>query len=173
MIEREMRLEAELKASQLEVKLLKEKVDALIRMIYGKKSEQIDPNQLTLLLEGLESKKDDAPTSDEPSEAGAEPLKRTRPRSKPKRPRLPDDLPVYEEVLDPEEVRADPEQYRKIGEEVSEQLDYRPAQFLKRRLIQGNFIWTASWRRRGKRVLDIFDIAPVARASTVSGKAVT
>ena len=34
MTEREMRLEAELKASQLEVKLLREKVDALIRMIY-------------------------------------------------------------------------------------------------------------------------------------------
>lgn len=61
MTEREMRLEAELKASQLEVKLLKEKVDALIRMIYGKKSEKIDPNQLMLLLEGLESKKRGSP----------------------------------------------------------------------------------------------------------------
>ena len=57
MTEREMRLEAELKASQMEVRLLKEKVDALIRMIYGKKSEKIDPNQSMFLLEGLESKK--------------------------------------------------------------------------------------------------------------------
>lgn len=140
MTEREMRLEAELKASQLEVKLLKEKVDALIRMIYGKKSEKIDPNQLILLLEGLESKKDEAPTSDETTEAGAESRKETKPRSKPKGPRIPDDLPVYEEVLDPEEVKADPEQYRKIGEEVSEQLDYRPAQFLKRRLIRSKYV---------------------------------
>jgi transposase len=138
MTEREMRLEAELKASQLEVKLLKEKVDALIRMIYGKKSEKIDPNQLMLLLEGLESKKEEAPTSDESTEAGAKPPKQTTPR-KPKKPRLPDDLPVYEEVLDPEEVKADPGQYRKIGEEVSEQLDYRPAQFLKRRLIRRKY----------------------------------
>ena len=64
---------------------------------------------------------------------GAKPPKRTTP-GKPKKPRLPDDLPVYEEVLDPEEVKEDPEQYRKIGKEVSEQLDYHPAQFLKRRL---------------------------------------
>ena len=107
-------------------------------MIYGKKSEKIDSNQLTLLLEGLESKKDEAPTSEESTEAGAKPPKRTTPR-KPKKPRLPDDLPVYEEVLDPEEVKAEPEQYRRIGEEVSEQLDWRPAQFLKRRLIRRRY----------------------------------
>ncbi len=137
MTEREKRLEAELKASQLEVKLLREKVDALVRMLYGKKSEKIDPNQL-LLLEGFESKKDEAPTSDESTEAGAEPTKRKK-RNKPKSPRIPDDLPIYEEVLDPEEVKACPQQYRKIGEEVSEQLDYRPAQFLKRRLIRRKY----------------------------------
>ena len=134
-----MRLEAELKASQLEVKLLKEKVDALIRMLYGKKSEKIDSNQLMLLLEGFESKKDEAPTSDELTKAGSEPSKARTARSKPKKPRLPDDLPVYEEVIDPEEVEADRKQYRKIGEEISEQLDYRPAQFLKRRLIRRKY----------------------------------
>ena len=138
MTERETMLEAELKASRLEVKLLKGKVDALIRMLYGSKSEKFDPNQLTFL-EGCEPKKDAAPTSDEPTEAGAKFPKRTSPRSKPKRPRIPDELPVYEEVLDPGEVQADPEQYRKIGEEVSEQLDYRPAQFLKRRLIRRKY----------------------------------
>ena len=139
MTECEMRLEAELKASQLEVKLLKEKVDALIRMIYGKKSEKLDPNQLMLLLEGLESKKEEAPTSDESTEAGAGQPKAKTKRSQPKRPRVPDDLPVHEEVIDPEEVKADPKQYRKIGEEISEQLDYRPAQFLKRRLIRRKY----------------------------------
>ncbi len=51
MTEREVALEAELKAARLEVKLLKGKVDALVRMLYGKKSEKIDPNQLMLLLE--------------------------------------------------------------------------------------------------------------------------
>ena len=49
MTEREQMLEAELKASRLEVKLLKGKVDALVRKLYGKKSEKIDPNQLMFL----------------------------------------------------------------------------------------------------------------------------
>ncbi len=138
MTEREVALEAELKAARLEVKLLKGKVDALVRMIYGKKSEKIDPTQLILLLEGLESKKDEASALAESTEAEAKPPNQTTPR-KPKKPRLPDDLPVHEEVLDPEEVKANPEQYRQIGEEVSEQLDYRPAQFLKRRLIRRKY----------------------------------
>ena len=51
MTEREAALEAELKAARIEVKLLKEKVDALARMIYGTKSEKLDPNQLMLLKE--------------------------------------------------------------------------------------------------------------------------
>ena len=138
MTEREKMLEAELKASRLEVKLLKGKIDALVRLLYGKKSEKLDSNQL-MLLEGFESnEEDEAPATDAPPQAEAD---RGNPaaRSKPKRPRIPDDLPVYEEVIDPEEVKADPEQYRKIGEEVSEQLDYRPAQFLKRRLIRRKY----------------------------------
>ena len=135
MTERETMLEAELKASRLEVKLLKGKVDALVRMLYGTKSEKFDPNQLKFL-EGFESKKEEAPTSDE---AGAKLPKSGTPRSQPRGPRIPENLPVYEEVLDPEEVKTAPEQYRKIGEEVSEQLDYRPAQFLKRRLIRRKY----------------------------------
>ena len=69
MTEREVVLEAELKAARLEVKLLKGKVDALVRMIYGKKSEKIDPNQLMLLLEGLESKKGKASQTDNTAQA--------------------------------------------------------------------------------------------------------
>ena len=138
MTEREVALEAELKAARLEVKLLKGKVDALVRILYGNKSEKFDFNQLNFL-EDFESKKEQAPTSDETTEAGAESRKETKPRSKPKGPRIPDNLPVHDGVIDPEEVKADPGQYRKIGEEVSEQLDYRPAQFLKRRLIRGKY----------------------------------
>lgn len=106
MTEREAALEAELKAARLEVKLLKEKVDALARMVFGKKSEKIgtpDPNQLTLLEES-ESKKDEAPAPEDESEAGAHRPARKR-RTKPSRPRVPDHLPVEEIVIDPEEVK--------------------------------------------------------------------
>jgi hypothetical protein len=36
-------------------------------------------------------------------------------------------------VLDPEEVKAVPQEWQRIGAEVSEQLDYEPARFLRRR----------------------------------------
>ena len=60
MTEREALLEKQLSESRLENKLLRDKVDALVRMLYGSKSEKLDPGQL-MLLEGLESKKSEAP----------------------------------------------------------------------------------------------------------------
>jgi transposase len=138
MTEREAALEAELKASRIEVKLLKEKVDTLARMVFGQKSEKLDPNQL-MLLKGAESKKDDAPAPDDDSETGATKPQRKR-RANPSRARVPDHLPVKEIVIDPDEVKANPDQWRQIGAEVSEQLDYSPAQFLKHRLVRRKFV---------------------------------
>jgi transposase len=136
MNEREAALEKELSASRLENKLLREKVDALIRLLYGRKSEKLDPGQL-MLLEVLESKKAEAPAAAE-ADAGAGP--RTTRRKKPEGPRIPEHLPVKEEVIDPEEVKADPLAWRYIGEEVSERLDYEPARFSKLRLIRRRFV---------------------------------
>jgi len=56
------------------------------------------------------------------------------------RERWPEDLPVIEEELDPEEVKADPAAWRWIGAEVSEQLDYEPARFLRRRLVRNKYV---------------------------------
>lgn len=133
--DREAKLEIELKQSRMEVKLLREKVDALVRMLYGSKSEKLDINQLTLL--GDEpSPKEDAPV-DEP-ETG---LKRKRAaRKKREKSRLPEHLPVEEVIIDPDEVMASPEDWRCMGEEVSEQLDYRPGKFLKRRLVRRKYV---------------------------------
>ena len=55
-------------------------------------------------------------------------------------PRLPENLPVIEAVIEPEPVKAQPEQWRCIGQEVSEQLDYEPARFLRRRTIRKIFV---------------------------------
>ncbi len=139
MNEREAALEAELSASRLEVKLLREKVDLLLRQIYGSKSEKLDPNQLMLLqsMEGSDSKKAEAPAPDNP-DAGAAPQRKSR--RKPEGPRIPEHLPVKQEVLDPEEVKADPEAWRLMGEEVSERLDYEPAKFWKHRLIRRKYV---------------------------------
>jgi transposase len=43
-------------------------------------------------------------------------------------------------VLDPPEVSAEPQAWRCIGEEVSEQLDYEPARFLRRRLVRRKWV---------------------------------
>jgi transposase len=53
---------------------------------------------------------------------------------------LPENLPVVEEVIDPEPVKAQPAAWRCIGQEVSEQLDYEPGRFLRRRLIRRKYV---------------------------------
>jgi len=116
-----------------ENELLRQKLDALARKIFGKSSEKLDENQLLLLLKGLEPKK---PESDglekqeaESSQQGNKPRKKRTSRKE----TLPHDLPSEEIILIPEEVKKSPEHYREIDEEVSEKLDYQPAQF--RRVI--------------------------------------
>jgi transposase len=47
---------------------------------------------------------------------------------------------VIEEVLDPAPVQTCPQAWRCIGEEVSEQLDYEPARFWRRRLIRRKYV---------------------------------
>ena len=47
---------------------------------------------------------------------------------------------MIEEVLDPAPVQACPGAWRCIGQEVSEQLDYEPARFVRRRLIRRKFV---------------------------------
>ena len=151
MTPREAELSAALAASQREnaqlrqeLELLKQKIDALVRRVFGSKSEQLNPAQLELLLTGLEDPpplpgKSDA--SRVASTAGdtleASPADHTlRPAKPARRPRLPEHLPVIEEVIDPAIVKADPQAWRCIGQEVTEQLDYTPGRFLRRHLIR-------------------------------------
>jgi transposase len=45
-----------------------------------------------------------------------------------------------EETLVPEPVKAAPSQWRRIGEEVSEQIDFEPARFFRRRLVRPKYV---------------------------------
>lgn len=131
------RATAELGEARTEIKLLREKIDALIRRIFGAQSERLDAAQLLLMLQGL----DERPKAEEPVEAEA-PRRSTDP-SPPRNergPRWPADLPVLEEVIDPEPVKACPEAWRCIGEEVTEQLDYEPARFFKRHIVRRKYV---------------------------------
>ena len=124
---------AELKS---ENELLREKLDALARRLFGTKSEKLDSAQLLLLLQG----------GDEPGKApepvAAEAPQRSKVPSPPRsrEPRIPAHLPVVEEIIVPEPVQAAPEQWRRIGEEVSERLDYEPARFLRRRTVRPKYV---------------------------------
>jgi len=127
---------AQMEALEKENTLLRQKLDLLIRKLFGAQSEKLDPAQLLLLLQGF----DDGPKAPEPVVA-EEPRRSTDPLPpRERRPRLPEHLPVVEEVLDPAPVRACPAAWRCIGEEVSEQLDYEPARFLRRRLIRRKYV---------------------------------
>jgi hypothetical protein len=123
MTELEHRLTEEVARLREENRLLREKIDLLIRKIFGGgKSEKLDPNQLELLLSGLEDEPGKPETSAAHDElVEAEPPHRNRSRRRftdeGRRPRFPENLPVIEEVIDPEPVKACPEAWRQIGEE--------------------------------------------------------
>lgn len=139
MSENEVRLAEELRLARLEIKLLRQKLDALARRVFGTSSEKLDPAQLQLLLEGLEEFAAAEALPPEPAPLPAESGKTAVERAA-RRPRLPEHLPVKETVLDPEVVKAQPENWIRIGEEISEQLDYTPASFVRLRLVRPKYV---------------------------------
>jgi transposase len=123
-------------ALQRENQLLREKVNLLLRRVFGTSSEKMDLAQLQLLLSGTELVEPAA----EPKTETPQPKTQVQAPRKAKLPRLPDTLPLVEEIIDPEPVKAAPEQFRQIGEEVSEQLDYEPARYFRRRLVRRTYV---------------------------------
>lgn len=130
-------LQQENQRLRIEVKLLRQKLDALARQMFGRKSEQLNPAQLELLFKELE---DDALGQPPASVPAQEPEATSRRRSTPRKPRLPDDLPVDIETIDPDPVSANPHAYRQIGEEVSDQIDYTPGQFRLKRTVRRTWV---------------------------------
>src|ERR1700720_3484719 len=117
-----------------ENELLRQKIDLLVRRIFGSSSEKLDSAQLQLLQLA------EVVATPEPTLVPlAEPVRSPRARQ-PKAARLPDNLPVVEEVIDPAPVKAQPENWRLIGQEVSEQLDFEPGRFLKRRTVRRKYV---------------------------------
>jgi len=118
--------------------LLRQKIDLLVRRMFGSSSERLDPAQLELLMQPPESSAVPVPVIPVAAVAPArEPAKSPR---KERGARLPENLPVVEEMIDPEPVRTQPEAWRCIGQEVSEQLDYEPGRFLRRRLVRRKYV---------------------------------
>ena len=128
-------LKATLEQSRQENTLLRQKIDLLVRRVFGASSERLDRAQLELLLQLPGITETTTPVT--VVEAPKVPASRSR---KERGARLPDNLPVVEEVIEPEPVKVAPEKWRCIGQEVSEQLDYEPARFLRRRTIRKKYV---------------------------------
>jgi transposase len=132
------RLESELARSNAENELLRQKLDLVLRKLFGKSSEALDPAQLELLLGDPPGKTlASFPQGDAPEETASSAARTER---KPRRERIPDHLPVVEEVLLPEAVKACPDAWRRIGEEKSDSLDYQPGKVFIRRLVRPVFV---------------------------------
>ena len=139
----------QLQRAHARIALLEAKIDLLVRKLFGAQSEKLDPAQLLLLLQGM-----DGPGK-APEPVAAEAPRRSTGQSPPRErgPRLPEHLPVIEEIIEPEPVRLAPQDWRRIGEEVSERLDYEPARFLRRRTVRPKYV------QRG-----ILDAVPIVAA---------
>jgi len=128
-------LEAELKECKLENTLLRQKLDALARRCFGKKSEELDRAQLELLLSGLEQTEVATPPPAQPK--GSD---RRRPRNGSARVRTPDNLEVVKKIIEPMEVQGDPEKWKEIDQEVSRQLDYQPGKFFWLEIVRPKYV---------------------------------
>jgi len=114
---------------------LEHRLDQLLRRLYGRRSERIDPSQLALFEELIGEAIEAEPAEGEAPAETAAPKRRGHGRRK-----LPKNLPRQREVIDvsPEE-KICPccgKEKDLIGEEVSEQLDYIPASVYVREIVR-------------------------------------
>lgn len=133
-------LKAELESARRENELLRQKISLLVRRFFGSSSEKLSPGQLELALALAGEGEFIGPPLPPLPAAKPDPEPRSTRAIEPRAPRIPDHLPVVEEVLEPAEVLAEPDAWRRIGQEVSEQLDYEPGRFLRRRLIRPRYV---------------------------------
>jgi transposase len=140
----------------LEIEKLKLQIARLRRMQFGRSSERITRQieQLELRLEELETgeaeaaAKDDAESETKPEGDAAGPAAPIRERCKPKRQPLPDNLPCQEVVHQPAADGACTcpdcgKGMAKLGEDVTEVLDYVPGHFQVIRHVRPKYACTA------------------------------
>lgn len=125
------------------IKILEQKIDALIQRIFGKSSEKLSPEEQLLLFgedppgKPQASSQDDLTNEGVPEEVKSNADKKKR---KQRAPRLPENLPtVIDRIIIPEEVLADPDSWEEISEDYQDLLDITPAIYLKRRTINKKY----------------------------------
>jgi transposase len=135
--------------------VLRLKVDAMARKLFGQSSEKLDPQQLQLVFDALQNggtqeaaKKPedcglnaDNSEADEAGEATAS-LVTTKPTKRKKRSleALIASLPVTDVIIEPEAVEADPTAWRRMGEEVTKLINYTPGKFNCERITRPKYV---------------------------------
>jgi transposase len=119
--------------------VLRQTIDAISRRVFGVSSEKLDPKQLEFLFAADAAKK---PATAAPEDHGPAAEIRDYKKRVPKTraPRIPDHLPVQREEIIPAEVEIEPAAYRRIGEEVREQLGFKPAEFYRVQLVRPKYV---------------------------------
>jgi len=130
----------ELADAYQKIKLLEQKVDLLVRRIFGSKSESLDENQLQLLLSGQEPQEEDKAKETQESEEDVALFKKPKPKAPSRRIGVPDNLEVVEQIIQPEVVLENPQQWKKIDEERSRRLDFQPGKFFWQETIRPKYI---------------------------------
>lgn len=130
----------EIERLEKEKRLLQERIDYLLRQIYGARSEKMDADQLQLLFQELQALGPELGKGSSPEGAETEPPRRRTVSRQKRSPRLPEHLPIIEEIIVPEQVKAEPQAWRRIGEEVSQRLDFEPARFFRRHIVRPKYV---------------------------------
>ena len=113
---------------------LKHRLNELKRLIFGSKSERFIPsNELQLNL--FDSSEEEVPEiqKEEISYTREKPAKE---KNRAIRTKLPSHLPRVEEVIEPEDIQ---EGSKKIGEEITEILEYNPAKIFVRKIVRPKY----------------------------------
>lgn len=136
LVAQNQQLTIKLEAAQRQLIKLQHQIEQLLKRLYGRKSEKIDPNQLMLdsiILESLENNEQPANVA-EPIIATPVSKPRVMKQGHPGRTPIPEHLERVEILLDvPEEKKTCPETGKPlqvISVEVSEKLEYRPGRFI-------------------------------------------
>lgn len=107
---------------------LKAQIERLTRLIQGFKSERYVPQAPLVNQPTLFDTPDDAPVEKEETQHVSYERKKKKHNG---RNQLPDNLPIKEVTIEPEEETTG---LKKIGEEITETLEYTPASLVKKRV---------------------------------------
>lgn len=140
LIDRVARLDSESRLKQLKIDQLAHEMAVLKRWKFAARSEQLHGEQKTLFEETLDA---DLEAIELELEALKGETEKTPPKEKPKRAALPANLPRREIRHEPDSTTcACGCELRRIGEDVSEKLDYTPGTFMVERHVRGK--WTCA-----------------------------